>query len=60
MTVLRLKYVDRFADRHGVMRYYFRRPGGKRTPLKGAPGSEEFRLSYEAAMAGDEPAKLPR
>ena len=51
MTLIRLLYIDRFRDRHGKMRYYFRRPGGRRTPLPGQPGSREFQAAYEAALA---------
>jgi integrase len=50
--VLRLKYVHRFPDRHGKVRHYFRRPGFKQIPLPGLPGSEEFMLAYQAALAG--------
>jgi hypothetical protein len=52
MTVLRLKYIHAFVDRHGKVRHYFRRPGFRQIPLPGLPGSEEFRLAYEAALAG--------
>ncbi len=52
MTVLRLKYIHAFRDRHGKVRHYFRRPGFRQVPLPGLPGSEEFRLVYEAALAG--------
>jgi hypothetical protein len=45
MTVLRLKFVHAFVDRHGRPRHYFRR-GGKRTPLPGLPGSTEFQRAY--------------
>lgn len=51
MSRLILPYVDHFADRHGKVRYYFRRPGGKRTPLPGLPGSAEFMAAYKAAEA---------
>ena len=51
MTRLRLRYVDHFTDRHGGARYYFRRPGGKRTPLPGVPGSEIFMEAYARAEA---------
>lgn len=51
MSRIRLKYVDHFKDRHGVVRYYFRRPGGKRTALPGLPGSAEFMAAYKAAEA---------
>lgn len=53
MTRIRLSYVHRFTDRHGRVRYYFRRYG-IRTPLPGLPGSAEFMAAYEAALAGQE------
>jgi integrase len=52
---IRLPYVDRFRDRHGTMRYYFRRGAGKRTPLPGLPGSQPFLDAYAAAMEAKEP-----
>ncbi|MEZ0169901.1 tyrosine-type recombinase/integrase [Microvirga sp. TS319] len=52
MAHIKLPYVQEFVDRHGKVRRYFRR-NGKRTPLPGLPGSKEFRLAYEAAMAGN-------
>jgi integrase len=52
MTLIRLPYLHVFRDRHGKLRYYFRRPGFKQIPLHGAPGSTEFREAYEAALAG--------
>ncbi len=52
MAHIKLPYVQEFVDRHGKVRRYFRR-NGKRTPLPGSPGSREFRLAYEAAMAGN-------
>src|SRR4051794_33043365 len=54
-TMVRLPYVDRFRDRLGKVRFYFRRPGGKRTPLPGVPGSEEFLDAYRLAAAGVPP-----
>jgi integrase len=51
MSRIRLRYVDHFTDRHGTVRYYFRRPGGKRTPLPGIPGSDAFMAAYAAAEA---------
>ena len=51
MTHLHLKFVQEFRDRHGQVRRYFRRPGSKRVPLPGLPGSEEFMLAYQAALA---------
>lgn len=57
MTKLLLRYIHAFRDRHGRMRYYFRRPGFKRTPLPGLPGSEEFMHAYQRAL---DPATAPR
>lgn len=47
---VRLPYVQRFVDRHGRVRYYFRRPGFERTPLPGSPGSPEFMAAYLQAQ----------
>ncbi len=52
MTRIRLKYIDRFRDRHGRVRYYFRRGHGARIALPGRPGTPEFILAYEAAIRG--------
>ena len=61
MTRIYLRYVDRFVDRHGHVRHYFRRPGGKRIPLPGLPSSKEFMASYKTALAGeDTPATGPK
>jgi integrase len=46
------KFVQRFIDRHGKPRFYFRRPGFKRVPLPGLPWSPEFMAAYEVALAG--------
>jgi integrase len=53
MTTIRLRFVDRFPDRHGKQRYYFRRGHGPRLALPGEPGSAEFMDAYKAALAGD-------
>lgn len=45
-----LRYIHAFRDRHGRMRYYFRRPGFKRVPLPGLPGSEEFMSTYQRML----------
>ena len=50
---IQLRYVQEFRDRHGRVRRYFRRPGYKRIPLPGAPGSAEFLEAYQAALDGD-------
>jgi integrase len=55
MTMLRLAYVQRFRDRHGSVRHYFRRPGHRLAPLPGLPGSDEFNAAYSAALAASEP-----
>jgi integrase len=56
MTLLRLKYLKVYRDRHGIVRRYFRRRGHKNLPLKGEPGTTEFMLSYEAAFGTRTPA----
>ena len=60
MTVLRLKYVKVYRDRHGSLRRYFRRRGQKDVALQGEPGTAEFMRAYQAAFearvsAADEP-----
>ena len=51
MSIVRLKHVDRFTDRHGRARYYFRRGKGKGMPLPGRPGTEEFMLARRRWLA---------
>jgi integrase len=53
LTKIRLQYIHEFVDRHGKLRRYVRLPNGKRFPLPGAPGTAEFRVAYEAALAGE-------
>jgi integrase len=61
MTKIHLRYVDRFVDRHGHVRHYFRRSGGRRLALPGVPGSDEFMAAYKAALAGEDvPAAEPK
>ena len=50
MTRIRLPFINAYTDRHGKPRFYLKRPGFKQVPLTGTPGSEEFRLAYEAAL----------
>lgn len=50
MPSLKLKFVERFRDRRGVVRHYFRRGHGHRSPLPGQPGSVEFLEAYQAAL----------
>lgn len=49
VTLLSLRYIHRFYDRHGKLRFYFRRKGQK-VRLPGAPGSREFMEAYQAAL----------
>jgi integrase len=61
MTRIHLRYVDRFVDRHGYVRHYFRRSGGKRLTLPGVPGSDEFMAAYKTALSGKgAPAAEPK
>jgi integrase len=53
MTKIRLRYVHTFRDRHGHRRAYLRIPGRKAVPLSGTPGSPEFMLAYQAALANE-------
>jgi integrase len=53
MATIKLRYVDRFKDRHGKRRYYFRRRLGPRIKLPGEPGSEQFMAAYRAALTAD-------
>jgi integrase len=50
---IRLKFVNSYFDRHGVLRHYFRRRGMKTgIRLHGLPGSEQFMAAYAQALAG--------
>src|SRR4051812_15039196 len=49
MAKIDLPYVQRFRDRHGKWRHYFRKPGCKRVALPGQPGSQEFMEAYQFA-----------
>lgn len=50
MTKIDLPYVQKFRDRHGKLRHYFRKSGAKRMILPGLPGSREFMAAYAAAL----------
>src|SRR5262245_19293026 len=54
-----LAYVNSFRDRHGRVRYYFRK-GGKRIALPGAPGTAVFSEAYEQELAKSAPHVLVR
>lgn len=53
-------------DRHGNVRWYYRRKGQKKVRLEETPGSEEFEEEFAAAVLGvvyvpkDKPTKLPQ
>ena len=54
------KWVSGFRDRHGKIRYRFRRKGQQQYLFKHAPGTEEFRAEYQACLSGVEaPANRP-
>jgi integrase len=59
MTTIRLKYLHRFTDRHGKVRFYFRREGYQRVALPGDAGSPEFLAAYGRALRGETAPKLP-
>jgi len=52
VTEIKLRHIDRFADRHGRIRYYFRRGRGGRIALPGRPGTPEFMAAYQKAIDG--------
>ncbi len=47
--LIRLRYVHSFRDRHGKLRFYFRR-NATRTALPGLPGSAEFMAVYQRCI----------
>ncbi len=57
MTLVKFRYVTKDRDRHGNVRFYFRRPGKAKVRLRGMPGSEEFLTAYKEALAGTDPAQ---
>ncbi len=50
MALVKFRYVTKDRDRHGNVRFYFRRPGKPKIRLRGLPGSEEFLNAYKAAL----------
>lgn len=52
MAKLELPYVQRFVDRNGHVRHYFRRRGYERKALPGSVGSAEFMAAYQEALQG--------
>jgi integrase len=55
VSVVRLRHLHSFTDRHGRKRTYLRLPGMKAVQLPGAPGSPEFMAAYNAAVAAAVP-----
>lgn len=49
MAKIDLAYVQRFKDRHGRVRHYYRRKGFATVALPGEPGSSVFMAAYAAA-----------
>jgi integrase len=49
MARIQMKYVNA-VHKGGRSYFYFRRPGHKRVPLPGIPGSAEFMEAYQAAL----------
>src|SRR5262245_61702309 len=52
-------FVERWRDRHGKMRHYFRKAKGARIPLPG-PEAAEFEAAYQAALMGQSVSKPMR
>jgi len=53
----KIKYVERWKDRHDKTRFYFRKGKGPRFPMRGPEGSPNFWQDYQAAAKGDTPIK---
>ena len=60
MTLIKLKFIDRFVDRHGRERFCYRRGRGARIPLPSRPGTPEFMAAYERAPVGEMPESTRR
>lgn len=52
------RFVERWADRHGKIRFYFRRGKGERVPLPSID-SPEFEAAYLAALTGSAASAKP-
>jgi integrase len=51
MAKIEIAYVKAYKDRHGRMRYYYRRKGLATVALPGEPGTAEFMAAYQLADA---------
>ena len=47
------KYCQGFEDRHGKVRWYYRRPGFPRIALPGLPWGPDFMAAYDKAALGE-------
>ena len=50
MATIKLRHINKFTDRHGGLRIYFRPPGCKAIALPGPIGSPEFMDAYNEAV----------
>jgi len=57
MMLVKFRYITKDRDRHGNLRFYFRRPGKPKIRLRGLPGSDEFMTAYKAALAENNPSR---
>ena len=53
-------FVERWRDRHGRVRVYFRKGKGQRTALPSSIGSDDFNAAYQAAYNGQTAPKRER
>ena len=53
---MEIRNVERWKDRHGKRRLYYRVGKGPRTPLRGPIGSPEFWEDYKRATKNEKPA----
>ena len=52
---IKIKYINRFIDRHGKERIQYREPGKKKVTLRGPIGSPEFWEDYLSAANKPKP-----
>lgn len=52
LKVIGFPHVSTFRDRHGTLRYRYRKVGHRTVYLHGVPGSPQFAAEYEAATSG--------
>ena len=57
---IRIKHINRYIDRHGRERIYYREPGKKQVLLRGPLGSAEFLKDYVKAANKPKPNAVPR